>query len=83
MASLSNITNMYECSLASFLAVYHNTLTTSKKDPNLEGRLRNIIEATTYDVYNCTCLGLFEKHKLMFSFQVRGHCNALLQRHSA
>ena len=70
MASLSNITNMYEYSLAAFLNVYGLTLLQSKKDPNLDGRLRNIIEAATFDVYNYTCLGLFEKHKLMFSFQM-------------
>jgi dynein heavy chain len=70
MASLANITNMYEYSLAAFLTVYNTTLAMSKKDPNLDTRLRTIIEATTYDVYNYTCMGLFEKHKLMFSFQV-------------
>lgn len=71
MAGLANITNMYEYSLASFLTVFTNTLATSKRDASLEGRLRNIIEAGTYDVYCYTCLGLFERHKLMFSFQVR------------
>jgi dynein heavy chain, axonemal len=71
MASLANITNMYEYSLASFLAVFNNTLATSRKDPNLEARLRHIVEAATSDVYNYTCLGLFERHKLMLSFQVR------------
>lgn len=70
MASLSAITNMYEYSLASFLTVFNLTLNTSKKDPTLEGRLRNIIEALTFDVYSYTCLGLFEKHKLMLSFQM-------------
>lgn len=39
--------------------------------PSLEARLRNIVEALTFDVYNYTCLSLFECHKLMFSFQVR------------
>ena len=44
----------------------------------MEARLRNIVEALTFDVYNYTCLSLFECHKLMFSFQVstqdwRGH----------
>ncbi len=38
--------------------------------PSLEARLRNIVEALTFDVYNYTCLSLFECHKLMFSFQV-------------
>jgi dynein heavy chain len=36
----------------------------------LEGRLRNVTEALTFDVYSYTCLGLFEKHKLMLSFQM-------------
>lgn len=70
MASLSAITNMYEYSLASFLSVFNGTLGTSKKDSMLEGRLRNVIDALTFDVYNYTCLGLFEKHKLMFSLQM-------------
>lgn len=78
MAGLANITNMYEYSLAAFLTVFTNTLATSKRDASLEGRLRNIIEAATYDVYGYTCLGLFERHKLMFSFQVcfqMHHCS--------
>ena len=28
------------------------------------------MKALTYDVYNFTCLGLFETHKLMLSFQM-------------
>jgi len=70
IANLSAINNMYEYSLASYLQVFQLTLDTSKKDASLEGRLRNIIEALTYDVYNYTCLGLFEMHKLMLSFQL-------------
>ncbi|DBA95316.1 TPA: Dynein heavy chain cytoplasmic [Trebouxia sp. C0006] len=70
LASLAAISNMYEYSLASFLAVFSLTLDTSKKAPSLEARLRNIVEALTFDVYNYTCLSLFECHKLMFSFQM-------------
>ena len=73
MAGLANVNKMYEYSLSSFLTVFSNTLATSKKDASLETRLKNVIEATTSDVYNYTCLGLFEKHKLMFSFQVHSH----------
>ena len=36
----------------------------------LESRLRNVTESLTYDIYSYTCLGLFERHKLMFSFQM-------------
>ena len=46
------------------------TLQNSRKDPTLEGRLHSIIDCLTVDVYNYTCLGLFERHKLMFSFQM-------------
>ena len=42
--------------------------------------MRNIVEALTYDVYDYTCLGLFESHKLMFSFQVRLCHMACLQQ---
>eukprot|EP00898_Chlorokybus_atmophyticus_P006649 jgi/Chlat1/6986/Chrsp56S00523 len=70
MSSLAAINNMYEYSLSAFLQVFKNSLVTSKKDSALEVRLRNIIDALTYDVYNYTCTGLFEVHKLMLSFQM-------------
>ena len=70
MDGLSAILNMYEYSLSAFLTVFGSSLSKSKKDANLDVRLRNIIEALTYNVYSYTCLGLFEKHKLMFSFQM-------------
>ena len=70
MSSLSVINTMYENSLNMYLEVFNLTLATSKKDSNLENRLRNVVEALTYDVYNFTCLGLFERHKLMLSFQM-------------
>ena len=70
ISSLANITKMYEYSLGSFLAVFGLTLTTSK-EASLDGRLRNIMKALTIDVYNYTCLGFFEKHKLMLGFQNR------------
>ncbi|MCO5597847.1 hypothetical protein L7F22_051931 [Adiantum nelumboides] len=70
MASLSAINNMYEYSLSSFLQTFQISLETSKQDATLEGRLRSIIDALTFDVYNYTCTGLFEKHKLMLSFQM-------------
>lgn len=70
IAGLSAITNMYEYSLASFLVVFNGSLHNSRRDASIEGRLRNIIDTLTYDVYAYTCLGLFERHKLMFSFQM-------------
>jgi dynein heavy chain, axonemal len=69
MASLSAITNMYEYSLASFLGVFSGSLHRSRRDMTLEGRLKNIIETLTYDVYNYTCLGMMlvmeQRYKLV------------------
>jgi dynein heavy chain len=68
--ALSNINNMYEYSLSAFLNVFMHTLQFSKKDPDLKTRLGHISEALTWNVYAYTCTGLFERDKLMFSFEM-------------
>ncbi|KAG9396016.1 Dynein heavy chain and region D6 of dynein motor [Carpediemonas membranifera] len=70
MNGLSNISPMYEYSLNSFLEVFINSLRQAEQDPNLQSRLVNIIDTLTVNVYDYTCTSLFEKHKLMFSFQM-------------
>lgn len=70
MVGLSVISEMYEYSLTSFLQVFNNSLKEARKDSILENRLRSIIEKLTLNVYDYTCLGIFEVHKLMFSFQM-------------
>ncbi|KAL2608310.1 hypothetical protein R1flu_026883 [Riccia fluitans] len=70
LSCLSAINNMYEYSLGSFMEVFQISLDTSPKAPSLDGRLKNILEALTFDLYNYSCTGLFEKHKLMLSFQM-------------
>ena len=69
-AGLSMISSMYEISLDSFLNVFKSALSSAKKDPALENRLRNMIETVMRQIYDYTCTGIFEKHKLMFSFQM-------------
>lgn len=70
MSGLAAVSNMYEYSLSAFLHVFNSSLAHAKKDSNLEARLRHVVEQLTYDVYCYTCLGLFERHKLMLSFQM-------------
>jgi dynein heavy chain len=69
-AGLSVINSMYEISLDSFLGVFRSALETSKKDSNLDNRLRNMIDTIMRNIYDYTCTGIFERHKLMFSFQM-------------
>lgn len=70
MSALSTIMKMYEISLASFLTVFHNSLDNAKRDVVLEKRLRFMIQSITEMMYDYTCTGIFERHKLMFSFQM-------------
>jgi hypothetical protein len=52
------------------LCLCAQSLAGSKRQVDLEGRLAAITETLTSDVYKHTCLGLFERHKLMLSFQM-------------
>jgi len=70
MAGLSVLNIMYEYSLSAFLNVFNLSLERSKKDSSIDSRVMNVIEHLTISVYNYTCTGLFEKHKLLFSFQM-------------
>lgn len=61
---------MYQFSLSAYLQVFNLSLREARKDTILENRLRNIIDKLTLNVYDYTCLGVFEVHKLMFSFHM-------------
>lgn len=68
LTGLSQISEMYEYSLDAYKTVFQNALETSKKDNVLKARLGFIREKLTQLVYEFTCMGIFETHKLMFSF---------------
>jgi len=68
MSSLSTVSKMYEYSLTAYLEVFKKSLSQSRQDSIVENRLRNIIEKHTSNVYDYTCLSIFEEHKLMFTF---------------
>ncbi len=76
LSSLSSVNTMYQYALTSFLEVFKKSLALAAYDSTLSKRLKNIIDTLTIQVYNYTCLGLFEKHKLMFAFQM---CTSILQ----
>jgi len=70
LAGLSAISTMYEFSLAAYLGVFQRGLTESPRDGVVANRVENVISALTKIVYDYTCTGIFEKHKLMFSLQM-------------
>jgi dynein heavy chain len=69
-AGLATINSMYEISLDSFLSVFKTALESAKRDTVLDNRLRNMNDTIMRQIYDYTCTGIFERHKLMFSFQL-------------
>ena len=52
------------------MTVFHKAIDSSRPDSILVNRLRIIKDRLTQLVYDFTCMGIFERHKLMFSFQM-------------
>jgi dynein heavy chain, axonemal len=70
ITALPSLNPMYETSLSSYLGVFNKSLEQAKRDMDLQARLDNIIKTLTQLFYDFMCYGLFEKHKLMFSFNM-------------
>ncbi|XP_068013204.1 dynein axonemal heavy chain 10, partial [Melanerpes formicivorus] len=70
LAEMAVVNMMYQYSLVSFLEVFGLSLRKSMPSSDLLSRLQNIMNALTFDTYNYGCTGLFEKHKLLFSFSM-------------
>ncbi|KAM9858629.1 dynein axonemal heavy chain 10 [Aulostomus maculatus] len=70
LTEMALVNSMYQYSLASYLEVFDFSLRKSLPDSILLQRLKNIISTLTHNVYNYGCTGLFERHKLLFSFNM-------------
>ncbi|XP_069071115.1 dynein axonemal heavy chain 10 [Pleurodeles waltl] len=70
LSEMALVNSMYQYSLSSFLAVFGFSLRKSLPDAILTKRLKNIMDTLTFNVYNYGCTGLFEKHKLLLSFNM-------------
>uniref|UniRef100_A0A8D0HBM0 Dynein axonemal heavy chain 10 n=1 Tax=Sphenodon punctatus TaxID=8508 RepID=A0A8D0HBM0_SPHPU len=70
LSEMALVNTMYQYSLAAFLDVFGFSLRKSMPDTILPKRLRNIMDTLTFNVYNYGCTGLFERHKLLFSFNM-------------
>ncbi|CAK8691447.1 unnamed protein product [Clavelina lepadiformis] len=70
VASLSEIDPMYQFSLQYFNSIFNMTIINATKADNLDKRLKILLEDTTFAIYRNVARGLFERHKLIFSFMV-------------
>ena len=66
---MSGVDPMYQFSLDSYNDLFKLSIENSRKLKDME-RLEAINHYHTIAVYDSTCRGLFERHKLLFSFQM-------------
>lgn len=70
LMDMSQIDPMYQFSLDAYVGLFTQSIERSTKNPVVEERINNLNEYHTYAVYRNTCRGLFEVHKLLFSFHM-------------
>ncbi|MBZ3878788.1 Dynein heavy chain 10, axonemal [Sciurus carolinensis] len=70
LSEMALVNSMYQYSLVAFLDVFGLSLKKSLPDSILMKRLKNIMDTLTFNIYNYGCTGLFERHKLLFSFNM-------------
>ncbi|KAL0235821.1 hypothetical protein GEMRC1_002403 [Eukaryota sp. GEM-RC1] len=67
---ISKVDPMYQFSLDSYISLFETSINKAKKCEQTPERVEEIISYHSFAVYNYTCRGLFECHKLLFSFQL-------------
>lgn len=70
LSDMSLVNSMYQYSLNSYLVVFVYSLRKAVPDIILSKRLTNIIATLTRNIYEYGCTGIFERHKLLYSFQI-------------
>ncbi|CAH1788942.1 unnamed protein product [Owenia fusiformis] len=68
VADMGEVDPMYQFSLKYFKNLFNNTIEASEKSDDLMKRLNICLDATTIAVYQNVARGLFERHKLIYSF---------------
>ncbi|XP_017780151.1 PREDICTED: dynein heavy chain 6, axonemal [Nicrophorus vespilloides] len=70
VAKLADIDPMYQYSLKYFTQVFDTVIEVSEKNEDLDIRLETLFKEITLAVYTNVSRGLFERHKLVYSFML-------------
>lgn len=77
LADLVEIDPMYQFSLKYFKNLFNNTILESEKSDDFQTRINTLCSNATFNVFTNVSRGLFEKHKLIFSFMI---CTQILKQ---
>lgn len=75
IADMAGIDPMYQYSLVYVKRLFNSAIEKSKKSKNLEERLSILIDNITRTIYTNISRGLFEAHKIIFSFLITTSIN--------
>lgn len=67
---LKVIDPLYQFSIESFMKLFLNSINSAKKDQIVLNRISNIIDQLTNDVFEFSSISIYEKHNLLFLFQI-------------
>lgn len=65
-----SINPLYQFSIDSFMKLFVNSIEYAKKDDFLPKRISNINDQLTNDVFEFSCISIYEKHNMLFLFQM-------------
>lgn len=67
---LKAIDPLYQFSIESFIKLFLNAIDSAIQDEIASNRILNIINQLTNDVFEFSCISIYEKHNLLFLFQI-------------
>jgi dynein heavy chain len=67
---LKSIDPLYQFSIDSFMALFLNSINSSKESRTVLNRISNIIDHLTDCVFEFSCISIYEKHNILFLFQM-------------
>lgn len=70
VVEMAGIDPMYQYSLVFIKKLFNSSIENSEKTPDIEKRVRIVIDASTKNLYRNICRGLFETHKQIYSFLI-------------
>jgi len=70
IANLAGIDPMYQFSLFGFSRLFNDIIAGSQKSDDIEERLKILLSSVTEQVFINVCRGLFNQHKIIFSFLI-------------